>query len=536
VSLLEMRAVSKAFFGVPVLCAVDLSLERGQALGLIGENGAGKSTLMNILGGTLPPDAGAMTLDGQIYAPRHARDARARGVGFIHQELNLFVNLSIAENLFMGRFPRGPLGLIRQREMMRGAAKLLEAVELELPPTLTVERLSPGERQLVEIAGALGMGAQVLIFDEPTTSLTHRETERLFALLERLKLEGRSLIYISHILSDVARLCEAVCVLRDGQNVGAGRTPDFPVPRMISLMVGRSLEQLYPPKTATPSEEALLEVSGVSQSGVVENVSLAVHAGEVLGLYGLMGSGRSELARILFGLDPFERGEIRLKGALQSRHSPRARVARGMAFVTENRREEGLMMDASILDNLALVSLPRFAPAGIVGQGKLRRSAVQTGASLQLKSASLETQAVRNLSGGNQQKVVLGKWLMNAPRVFVLDEPTRGVDVGAKYEIYSIVAELARQGAGLLVISSELEELMGICDRILVMAGGELRAEFRASSGPGPNPETGPSEPSAPPQPRTRFERERILAAAFRQDSALVEQVEQAEQVEQVDA
>lgn len=496
VALLEFDHIGKSFFGVRVLGGVSLSLEAGQVLGLIGENGAGKSTLMNILGGVVQPDEGSMRLGGASYAPKNPREAGRQGIGFIHQELNLFLNLSIAENLFIDRFPAG-FGFVRQGQIRRQARELLRAVNLDLSPDLRLEQLSPGERQLVEIAKALGQEARILIFDEPTTSLTARETEKLFGLIARLRSEGKAVIYISHILGDVKRLCDTLLILRDGQGVGGGKVADFDVPRMISLMVGRKLEQLYPPRTAQPTEEVVLEAQEVSQRGVVESVNLRLHRGEVLGIFGLMGSGRSELARILFGLDPFERGSVRLLGQPLKEHTPQARVAQGMAFVTENRREEGLLMEAPILDNLGLVALTRYAaPGGVVQGGRLLGAASEVGRSLRLKADNLPRQRVRSLSGGNQQKTVVGKWLLNQPQVFILDEPTRGVDVGAKYEIYSIIGDLAAKGAGVLVISSELEELLGICDRILVMANGEIRGGFS----------------------RDNFDRERILTAAFREE------------------
>ncbi|MES4793163.1 MAG: sugar ABC transporter ATP-binding protein [Chloroflexota bacterium] len=470
---------------------VSLSLGAGQVLGLIGENGAGKSTLMNILGGVVQPDEGTMRLDGAPYAPKNPREAGRQGIGFIHQELNLFLNLSIAENLFIDRLPAG-FGFIRQGQIRRQAKELLRAVNLDLSPDLRLEQLSPGERQLVEIAKALGQEARILIFDEPTTSLTARETEKLFGLISRLRSEGKAVIYISHILGDVKRLCDNLLILRDGHVVGGGKVSDFDVPRMISLMVGRKIEQLYPPRTAQPTDEVVLEAQGVSQRGVVEDVNLRLHRGEVLGIFGLMGSGRSELARILFGLDPFERGSIRLLGQTLKEHTPQARVSQGMAFVTENRREEGLLMEAPILDNLGLVAAGR----GVVQGERLLEAASEMGRSLRLKADNLPRQLVRSLSGGNQQKTVVGKWLLNRPQVFILDEPTRGVDVGAKYEIYSIIGDLAAKGAGVLVISSELEELLGICDRILVMANGEIQGSFS----------------------RENFERERILTAAFREE------------------
>ena len=487
--ILEFRQVSKAFFGIPVLKGVSFAVPVGGVLGLVGGNGAGKSTLMNVLGGVLQPDAGEMRLAGRPYAPTDTRQAAGCGVAFIHQELNLFANLSVAENLHLPTFPARRLGRLRlplvdRGAMRRRAADLLAAADLDVSPDAPLARLSPGERQLVEIAKAVGADARVVILDEPTTSLTAREAERLFALMARLRGRGVSMLYISHQLGDVRRLCDEVVVLRDGQVVGHDARDQMPVGRMITLMVGRSIEQLYPPRAAGPRDEVVLAAAGVTRAGVLHDVSLSLRRGEVLGLSGLMGAGRTELARALFGLDPIDRGEVRLRGE-PFRPSPHESVRRGVAFLTEDRRAEGLMMDASIADNAAMVALPWFAatPLRWVRRRALRREVDQATRSVRLAGAAVGRQAARTLSGGNQQKVVLAKWLMNKPDVFILDEPTRGVDVGAKHEIYRLVNALAEQGAGVLMISSELEELIGTCDRILVMSAGRIVDELPRAGG-----------------------------------------------------
>jgi len=496
--LLECAGIDKSFHGVRVLREVSFRLLPGRTLGLVGENGAGKSTLMNILGGNLEPDAGRLRLAGQDYRPRNPQEASGCGVAFIHQELNLFPNLSVAENIFLTAFPRWPISgwpFIDRRAIRARTRALLEEVGLAIGPDTLVERLSPGERQLVEIAKALSLEARLLILDEPTTSLSARETQRLFSLLTRLQGQGMSMIYISHRLEDVLDLCQDLVVLRDGEVVGQGPRGDFSLDQLITLMVGRSIQQLFPTRPETPAAAAVLEVRGLSQPGMVANVNFELHRHEVLGIAGLMGSGRSELARILFGLDPFARGEIRLAGRRRERVTPRRSIQQRVAFLTENRREEGLCFEASIADNIALVSLPAFRRTGsrLIDRPRLAEAVKRMRREVRLTVSARDDQPVKSLSGGNQQKVVLAKWLLNEPAVFILDEPTRGIDVGAKFEVYHLINTLAGQGAGILVISSEIEELIGLCDRILVMSHGEIRDNVD----------------------RPHFDRERILRAAL---------------------
>ena len=478
---LDVDGVSKSFQGVRALRDVGLALRGGRVTGLVGQNGAGKSTLMNVLGGVVQPDAGRMTLDGAPYRPRTSADAAAAGIAFIHQELNLFPNLSIADNLFIDRFPRrGRAPFIDRRAARARAEELLEAVGLRHPPQTSVERLSPGERQLVEIARALSRDARLIIFDEPTTSLTSRETERLFELVERLKAEKKAVAFISHTLTDVLHLADVVVVLRDGERVAAGAAEAFSVERLIAEMVGRRLERRFPERTSKPTEEVIFEVRGLSEPGVVRDVHLTLHRGEVVGLFGLMGSGRTELARILFGLDAFSQGEILLDGRPIGALSTRERIGRGLAFVSESRREEGLLMEASVMENASLASLGRYArtPLRLLDGRRLREDVRGVADALGVRRGSLGRHPVKSLSGGNQQKVVLGKWLLSEPSVFVLDEPTRGIDVAAKYDVYALVADLAARGAAVLCISSELEELAGLCDRILVLHEGEIAGRF----------------------------------------------------------
>ncbi len=500
-TILEYDRIEKSFFGVRALRGVSFALEAGHILGLVGENGAGKSTLMNILGGVIPFDAGRMRLGGEEYSPRNPAEARERGVAFIHQELNLFPNLSVAENIFIADFPKRRVAgvpLINRREMKARTRSLLESLDLDVAPETLVEDLSPGERQMVEIAKALARrAARIFILDEPTTSLTARETGRLFALLEKLRAQGASMIYISHNLGDVLRLCDDIVVLRDGEVVGAGRKSEFTEERMIALMVGRTLDQLFPERparVAAASPETALEVSGLSRPGVIEDVSFHLRKGEILGVAGLMGAGRTELARALFGLEPAERGEILINGK-PAPPTARGRIESGLAFLTEDRRAEGLMMEAGVAENIALAALPSFARrvTGLLDQAEIESAASRAAQSVRLRGVTDMRQAVKTLSGGNQQKVALARWLLAKPSVFILDEPTRGVDVGAKSEIYRIIDGLASRGVAVLLISSEIEELIGLCDRILVMAGGRITDCVE----------------------RDRFDRERILRSAL---------------------
>lgn len=498
--VLRLENISKAFFNVYALQNISLSVGKGEILGIIGENGAGKSTMMNIIGGVLQPDGGSMKLNGKPYTPQNPSDAKSSGIAFIHQELNLFNNLSVVDNIYISSFEKHKGTPFIKRNSLRSKVQtLLESIDLYVSPDILVEKLSPGERQLVEIAKELSGNPDLIIFDEPTTSLTARETKKLFDLIKKLRDSGKSIIYISHILADVQELSNNIVVLRDGVITDKGGIKDFSIDRMISSMVGRDIKQMYPEDTPVAKETTLLEVKNLSQPGIVHDINLHVNSGEIVGVFGLMGSGRSELAQIIFGLEPYEEGEISFSGKPFKAQDPVERIDKGIAFVTENRREEGLLMEFSVYNNLCLASLKSFAKRlGIIDDSKLDEPVDSTVKELRIKSGAIKKHQVKGLSGGNQQKVVLGKWMLTKPSMMIIDEPTRGIDVGAKAEIYKILNDLSKSGTGSLIISSELEELTGICNRIIVMSRGEIVGSFTSEN----------------------FDRQEILRAAFRQNVA----------------
>lgn len=487
--VLRLEKICKSFFGVQVLYDISLELYEGEVLGLVGENGAGKSTMMNVVGGVLPCDSGSMYVNGREYKPSNPRMATEAGIGFIHQELSLFTNLSVAENIFIDDYPKKFGGFIDKKETYSRTEEFLKRYRVDVKnPNTIVGSLSMGTRQMIEIIKALVKDAKILIFDEPTTSLSGREKETLFETIRGLKKSGYSIVYISHILEDVLLLSDRISVLRDGHVIRTDAAAAWTKEDMIRHMVGRDMKQVYPDVEKTIGEDIVLETRGLCCSGFVKDVSLQLRRGEILGMFGLMGAGRSEVARAIFGVDPIESGEVIIKGRHYSHTTPELCIQNKMAFVTENRREEGLLMPKTVCENAALV-LERdlVGKLGIIDVPQETRMTDKAIDEMGVKSADPKTQAVNSLSGGNQQKVVVGKWVVTEPDILIVDEPTRGIDVGAKYEIYKLLKGLAARGASILFISSEMEELMGMCDSIMAMKDGVVsgrveREEFSQES------------------------------------------------------
>jgi ribose transport system ATP-binding protein len=473
--LLELRGITKNYPGVVALGGVDLALRRGEVLGLIGENGAGKSTLVKILGGVTRPSAGTIHVEGAEHLGLSVGEAIVAGIAIVHQELNLFDNLDVAANVLLGREPRhgGALQLINRAALRAHVQPILDRLGVEFGPDTAVADLSLAQMQLVEIAKALSLNARLLILDEPTSSLTLTETDRLLRVIADLKAADVCVVLISHRLHEVERCADRVVVLRDGRKVGELTKAELDHAAMIRLMIGRDLRALYLPPAAEPGA-ALLELDAVRTSAYPDRpVSLTVHGGEILGLAGLVGAGRSELARAVFGIDRRKGGAVRLAGETQAIDEPRDAIARGIYLVPEDRKRSGLLLDVSIAENIGLPNLAAYARAGLVRRGAETANAERQKSRLGIKAPSVAT-TVGTLSGGNQQKVVLAKWLSMRPRVVIFDEPTRGVDVGAKSEIYALMRGLADQGVAILMISSDMEEVIGVSDRIAVMHEGAV--------------------------------------------------------------
>jgi len=472
----ELRGVEKSFGGVQALRGVDLALAPGEVHSLVGENGAGKSTLVRILGGVHQPDAGSVVIADEKVHLHGPRDARARGIAVIHQEPALFPDLDVAENVYMGRQPLDRSRGIDWKRMYRDVAELLRALGVSLDPRAPVQGLSVADQQLVEIAKALSMDARVVVMDEPTAALSSRETDELFRIINDLRSRGVAVLFISHRLEEVFALSDTVTVLRDGGHVITASAAELDATALIRHMVGRELRELFP-KGAAEIGAPALEVRGLRREGVFRDVSFTVRRGEIVGLAGLVGAGRSEVARAIFGIDPLDGGEILAAGGPLTIRSPRDAMKAGLGFVPEDRQHQGLVLEMAIDDNATLPFLRRLTRFGLINRKREAEVAAEFTKRLQVKAASL-AQPAQSLSGGNQQKVVLAKWLATDPKVLILDEPTRGIDIGTKAEVHRIISGLAAEGLAILLISSELPEVLGMADRVLVMREGRLTGEF----------------------------------------------------------
>ena len=476
---LRMTGVCKAFPGVIALDHVDLDVRRGEVHVLLGENGAGKSTLMKILSGAVLRDAGQIEIDGQAVEIDSPRKAQSLGVQTIYQELTLVPYLTAAENIFLGREPRRVPFVVDSRRMRAQTETLLAGLGLTVDPQRPVREMGIAQQQMVEVAKALVGNAKILIMDEPTSALTDSEIAELFATIERLTARGTAVIYISHRLEEVARIGNRVTVLRDGKRISTHNVGDVDIAHLIRLMANRDLAEHYP-KRRVPRGAPLLQVSGLSRRGVLHDLNLTVHAGEVVGVAGLLGAGRTEMARAIVGADPRDGGRIVIKGTEASVTHPADAIRRGIGFLPEDRKTQGLVQGLSVGDNIALPSFGRLSRAGVLRMREADAVARDLVTSLRIKTPGLH-QPVAQLSGGNQQKVVLAKWLAAGADVLIMDEPTRGIDVGAKVEIYELINQLTARGAAVLMISSELPEILGMSDRILVMRLGRIVAEFDAA-------------------------------------------------------
>lgn len=479
--LLEVSNVSKTFPGVKALDSMRLDVRRGEVLALIGENGAGKSTLMKVLSGIVTPDSGELSLFGGPYQPRNPKHAQELGVGIIHQELNLMPDLSIARNIYIGNEPR-KFGMINERRINEGASRALERVGLDLDPRVKVENLSVAQQQMVEIAKALTHNSRLLILDEPTAALNDEEVENLHNIIRKFVTEETGAIYISHRMDELKAISNRITVIRDGEYINTVDTQEATLPEVITMMVGRDIAQeqrsaINSERTTEISRKPMLSVKGLSTSALLKDISFEVHSGEILGFAGLMGAGRTEVARAIVGADPMSAGTVSVNGKPVHITNTATATRHGIGYLSEDRKKFGLMLEQSVRDNIVLTSLAANSRLGYLPDKKLAEIAQGYVKQLRIKTPSVN-QLARNLSGGNQQKVVIAKWLMRDCDILIFDEPTRGIDVGAKEEIYTLLDDLAAAGKSIIMISSELPEVLRMSDRIMVMSEGRITGEL----------------------------------------------------------
>jgi ribose transport system ATP-binding protein len=478
-NILEMRNINKHFYGVHALKNVSFSVRRGEVHVLIGENGAGKSTLMKILSGAYKKDSGEIWFDGEKFDIANPLDAQNKGISIIYQEFNLIPGLSVAENIFLGREPLKKSGIIDWKVLYRNTSELLERLKADINPRELVSKLSIAQQQFVEIAKALSFGARLIIMDEPSATLTPKELEKLFDVIRDLKARGVSIIYISHHLDELFEIGDRYTVLRDGEWIATGKIEEVDKNQIIKLMVGREISNSYPPRTSKPGE-VVLEVRNLSRKGVLKDISFTLRKGEILGIAGLVGSGRTEMVRALYGADPVDSGEVILNKQQISIYSPRDSIRHGIGLLPEDRKQQGLVLGQSVKNNVTLANLDAVKKKVLLDIEKEEGEVGKFIDELGIKTPGQDILAL-NLSGGNQQKVVLAKWLFTDSEILIFDEPTRGIDVGAKYEIYQLMNELTSQGKSIIMISSELPEIIGVSDRVIVIHKGRVSGEYDRS-------------------------------------------------------
>lgn len=477
---MEMRDIVKSFPGVMALNGVDFTCYQGEVHALVGENGAGKSTLMKILSGVYRPDRGKIILNGKEINIQSPKDAQRMGIATLYQEFNLIDELNVAENIFLGREPVSRMGIIDSQTIYRRSRELLETLNVTVNLNAKIKDLSVAQQQIVEILKALSLNADIIIMDEPTAVISGKELESLFNIIRSLKQQGKTIIYISHRLEEIFQIADRVTVLRDGQWIGMIETANADKQEIIRMMVGRTLAETFPPKER--GERALvLSMKGVSQGKLLKNVNLQVYSGEILGIAGLVGSGRTELARSIFCAERIDHGEILLFDRRIDNQSPREAIRQGIGFVTEDRKSEGIVACLSVRKNLTLPALDKLQRFGLLQNKKEKGIAMDCVDRFNIMTPHID-QEIQYLSGGNQQKLILAKWLNLNPSLIILDEPTRGIDVGAKAEIYQLIRNLAKNGTAIIMISSELPEIIGMSDRIVVMHNGELKGEIEAET------------------------------------------------------
>lgn len=470
---IEMRGIDKLFGSNQVLKQAGFTLESGEVHALMGENGAGKSTLMKILTGVYTKDAGTVLVDGKEVNYKNPQEAEKAGIVFIYQELNVMFDLTVEENLFMGKEIHGKFGICDKKAMQKKAQEALNILGVNISPKTVMAELSVGQQQMVEICKALMADAKVIIMDEPTAALTQSETVALFKVIESLRKKGVSMVYISHRMEEIFELCDRITVLRDGSYIGVKNIPETNMNEIVKMMIGREIGERYPSRNVKIGKE-VLKVKELTRKGTFHDVNFSVRAGEVLGVSGLMGAGRTEIMQAIFGNLSYESGTIEIDGKEVKISNPRQAMEHGIGFITEDRKTEGLMLDKSIRENISLCNLRRISKSSVISREAEKNMVAEAIKDLHIKCFGSYHEC-NNLSGGNQQKVVLAKWILTNPKILILDEPTRGVNIGAKKEIYSIINKLAAQGVAIIMVSSELPEVLGMSDNIMVVREGEVR-------------------------------------------------------------